>query len=44
VQVGTIDALLARLCIRHQLTMLASDHDFQHIARWSALSLWRSSP
>jgi hypothetical protein len=40
VQVGTIDALLARLCIRHDLTMLTTDQDFQHIAEHSTLKLW----
>ena len=40
VQVGTIDALLARLCIRHNLTMLTTDQDFGHIADHSALKLW----
>lgn len=39
-QVGTIDALLARLCIRHDLTMLTTDADFRQIARHSALKLW----
>ena len=40
VQVGTIDALLARLCIRHDLTMLTTDDDFKRVARLSALKLW----
>jgi predicted nucleic acid-binding protein len=40
VQVGTIDALLARLCIRHDLTMLTTDKDFKHIADHSTLKLW----
>lgn len=40
VQVGTIDALLARLCIRHDLTMLTSDEDFRRIADHSTLKLW----
>jgi predicted nucleic acid-binding protein len=42
VQVDTIDALLAQLCIRHQLTMLSTDSDFTHMARLCALRLWRS--
>ncbi len=41
VHAGTIDALLARLCIRHDLTMLSTDHDFSHIANWTPLQLWR---
>ena len=42
IQIGTIDALLAQLCIRHDLLMLTSDHDFQRIADHCALRLWRS--
>ncbi len=40
IQIGTIDALLAQLCIRHDLTMLTADQDFQSIARKCALKLW----
>lgn len=40
VQIGTIDALLAQLCIRHSLTMITTDNDFRRIARHSALKLW----
>lgn len=40
VQVGTIDALLAQLCIRHDLTMLTTDQDFRHVADHSTLKLW----
>ena len=40
VQIGTIDALLAQLCIHHRLTMLATDNDFGRIADHSALQLW----
>jgi predicted nucleic acid-binding protein len=39
-QIGTIDALLAQLCIRHGLTMLSADNDFTRIARHSALKVW----
>lgn len=42
VQIGTIDALLARLCIRNELTMLTTDEDFRRVARLSALKLWRA--
>lgn len=41
VQIGTIDALLAQLCIRHDLTMLTSDDDFSRIAARSALRIWK---
>jgi predicted nucleic acid-binding protein len=40
IQIGTIDALLAQLCIRHDLTMLTTDGDFRHIAGHCALKLW----
>lgn len=42
VQIGTIDALLAQLCLRHDLTMLTADGDFAMIARHCALKLWAS--
>ena len=41
VQVGTIDALLAQLCIRHDLTMLTTDRDFARLAQHEPLDLWR---
>jgi predicted nucleic acid-binding protein len=40
VQIGTIDALLGQLCIRHELTMLTNDQDFSHMARFCPLMLW----
>ena len=40
VQVGAIDALLARLCIRHDLVMLSTDADFSRIAKLRPLSVW----
>ena len=40
VQIGTIDALLAQLCIRHELTLLTTDNDFVHAAAHSALRVW----
>lgn len=42
-QVGTIDAILAQLCIRHELTMLTSDKDFAGIAAHSPLRVWSPS-
>jgi predicted nucleic acid-binding protein len=41
VQVGTIDALFAQLCIHHGLTMLTSDRDFARMARHCDLVVWR---
>lgn len=41
VQLGTIDALLAQLCIRHGLTLLTTDQDFVHAAKHCKLDVWR---
>ena len=43
VQVGTVDALFAQLCIHHGLTMLTTDGDFQNMASHCALQVWRSA-
>lgn len=40
IQIGTIDALLAQLCVRHDLVMLSTDNDFKHVANHSHLKLW----
>ncbi len=40
IQVGTIDALLAQLCIRHDLTLLSTDNDFKLAATHCALRVW----
>lgn len=40
VQLGTIDALLAQLCIRHDLTLLTTDKDFTHAAGHCPLRVW----
>jgi predicted nucleic acid-binding protein len=40
VQVGTTHALLAQLCIRHDLTMLTADNEFRNIAKHAALRIW----
>lgn len=42
IQIGTIDALLAQLSIRHNLTMLSTDADFLRLATHSALRLWQA--
>ena len=39
IQTGTIGALLAQLCIRHDLMMLTIAGDFRHIAEQSGLKL-----
>jgi predicted nucleic acid-binding protein len=43
VQIGTIDALLAQLCIRHGLTLLTTDGDFTLTAKHSALRVWKAA-
>lgn len=43
VQIGTIDALLAQLCIRHGLTLLTTDNDFVLAAAHCPLQVWRQS-
>ena len=39
-QVETIDALLAQLCVRHDLTMLSADKVFEAIAPLVGLRVW----
>jgi predicted nucleic acid-binding protein len=41
VQIGTIDALLAQLCIRHELQLLTTDGDFALAARHCSLRVWK---
>jgi hypothetical protein len=43
IQIGTIDALLAQLCLRHDLTMLTTDGDFRNVAGHCALKLWTAA-
>jgi predicted nucleic acid-binding protein len=40
-QIGTIDAVIAQLCIRHDLTLLTTDNDFVLAARHCTLRVWR---
>jgi predicted nucleic acid-binding protein len=42
VQIGTIDALLAQLCIQHELTLLTTDHDFTLAAKYCDLKVWKA--
>lgn len=39
-QVGTIDAILAQLCIRYELRLLTTDSDFARIAEHEPLERW----
>ena len=41
VQLGTIDALLAQLCVRHDLTLLTTDSDFVLAVRHCSLRVWK---
>jgi predicted nucleic acid-binding protein len=40
IQIGTIDALIAQLCIRHDLTLLSTDNDFKLAAPHCRLRVW----
>jgi predicted nucleic acid-binding protein len=40
---AAIDALLAQLCIRHDLTLLTTDGDFTLVAKHSALRIWKAA-
>ena len=39
IQTSTIDALLAQLCLRHDLELLTTDSDFKHISKVYPLRL-----
>ena len=41
IQIESIDSLYAQLCLRYDLTMLAADRDFEHMARHCALKIWK---
>jgi predicted nucleic acid-binding protein len=38
--VGTVDAVIAQLCIRHEAVLLSTDKDFAHIAKHCSLKVW----
>jgi hypothetical protein len=40
-QVGTIDALLAQLCVRHDLLPLTTDRDLTLAAKNCPLRVWK---
>ena len=42
-QIGTIDAVIAQLCIRHGLMLLTTDNDFVLAARHCPLRVWRQT-
>jgi predicted nucleic acid-binding protein len=41
VQVGTVDALIAQLCMVKDLELLTIDKDFTHVSRNSRLRVWQ---
>ena len=43
VQIGTIDAVLIQLCLRHDLVMLSTDNDFRSASRHVKFRLWSSA-
>jgi len=42
VQIGTIDAVLIQLCVRHDLVLLSTDQDFRSAAKHVAFRLWNA--
>lgn len=40
VQIGTIDAVLIQLCVRHDLVLLSSDNDFRSAVKHVKFRLW----
>ena len=42
IQVGTVDALLAALCLKHDLTMLSTDADFKNLRKVVSLRIWEA--
>jgi len=40
VQIGTIDALIAQICISNDLTLLTTDQDFTYAAMHCKLNVW----
>ena len=41
VQIGTVDALIAQICIRNGLTLLTADKDFVIASRHCSLQVWK---
>ena len=40
VQIGTIDAVLVQLCLKHDLVLLSPDNDFRSAAKHIKFRLW----
>jgi predicted nucleic acid-binding protein len=40
VQIGTIDAVLIQLCVKHELVLLSSDNDFRSAVKHVKFRMW----
>jgi len=40
IQIGTIDAVLIQLCLRHDLVLLSTDNDFRSASKHVKFRLW----
>jgi predicted nucleic acid-binding protein len=43
VQIGTIDAVLIQLCLRHDLVLLSTDNDFRSASKHVKFRLWNGA-
>ncbi len=43
VQIGTIDAVLIQLCLRHDLVLLSTDNDFRSASKHVKFRLWHGA-
>ena len=43
VQIGTIDAVLIQLCLRHDLVLLSTDNDFRSASKYVKFRLWNGA-
>lgn len=43
IQLGTVDALIAQVAIRHNHRLLTTDRDFVHSAPHIGLAVWKPS-
>ncbi len=43
VQIGTIDAVLIQLCLRHELVLLSTDNDFRSASKHVQFRLWHGA-
>jgi predicted nucleic acid-binding protein len=43
VQAGTIDAVLAQLCIRYDMVLLTTDKDFVAMASHTSIRIWKAA-